>query len=92
MTREEFVRKFHWNKVMWVIGFVNIIALIPQPVQIALTHSSKDVSIWMFILFFFVQVTFTIEFFLKKSWGAMFSLGTSGVLSLITIALALRYR
>ena len=92
MTREQFVQKFHWNTVMWVIGFVNVIALIPQPVQIVMTRSSRDVSIWMFVLFFFVQTAFTIEFFLKKSWGAMVSLGVAGVLSLITIGLALHYR
>ena len=92
MTRDNFVQRFHWNKIMWLVGFVNVIALIPQPLKILKTHSVKDISISMFILFFIVQMAFTIEFFLKKSWGPMVSLATSGFLSLITVGLVLFYR
>lgn len=92
MTREEFVRKFRWDKVMWVMGFVNIAALLPQPIGILQTHNASGVSIGMFALFILVQVSVAIESFIKRSYGLMTSMIVSTLLSATTIGLVLYFR
>ena len=91
MTREEFIKRFQWNKVMWLIGFVNIIALIPQPVAIIRTGVVAGVAWQMFAIFAVVQAVFAIEFFLKKSWSGMVSMSISFCLSILTIVLYFMY-
>lgn len=92
MTREEFAQLVHWGTVMWVMGFVNVVAMTPQPLKILKTKNAKSVSIAMFALFFFVQVSVALDAFIHRSGGLMWSMIVSAVLSLTTIALALRYR
>lgn len=77
---------------MWAVGFVNVAALMPQPIAIIQTHQVSGISISMFVLFAFVQAVFAIEFFLKRSWGAMTSMIASLTLSLVTIGLVLWFQ
>jgi uncharacterized protein with PQ loop repeat len=92
MTREQFVKKFYWDQVMWLMSIVNVVAMIPQPLKIISTREVAGVSSSMFVMFALIQVTFAIEFFLKKSWSAMISMGISFLLSLLTIGLLFYYR
>jgi uncharacterized protein with PQ loop repeat len=92
MTREEFSKRFRWNTVMWLIGFVNVVALLPQPLEIIKTHNASGVSVGMFALFIVVQGTVAIESFIKRSYGLMTSMVISVILSTTTIALVLYYR
>lgn len=92
MTREEFSKRFRWDKVMWVMGFVNVAALLPQPIGIIQTHNASGVSIGMFALFIAVQVAVAIESFIKRSYGLMTSMIISALLSATTIGLVLCYR
>ena len=92
MTREEFARRFRWNSVMWVMGFVNVVALLPQPIAILRTHNVSGVSVLMLVLFFFIQVSVAIESYIKRSYGLMTSMIISAVLSATTISLVFYYR
>jgi uncharacterized protein with PQ loop repeat len=92
MTRDEFVRKFHWNKIIWVVGIISVVALVPQPLKILQTHSVKDISLSMFLMLIIVQAGFATEFYLKKSWGPMICQSICAVLSMLTVGLVLFYR
>lgn len=92
MTREEFVQRFRWNKVMWVMGFVNVLAILPQPISILQSHNASGVSIGMFVMFILVQISVAIESFIKRSYGLMTSMIVSALLSATTIGLVLYYR
>jgi uncharacterized protein with PQ loop repeat len=92
MTREEFLKRFKWDTVMWLVGFVNIVALIPQPMAIVRTQNVSGIAIEMFVLFAFVQTAVAIESFIKRSYGLMTSMIASAVLSVSTICLVLYYR
>ncbi|MEK7638883.1 MAG: PQ-loop domain-containing transporter [Patescibacteria group bacterium] len=92
MTREQFVKKFHWNAVMFAMSFANVAALVPQPLKIIQTHETAGISVIMFVMFAFIQGCFAIEFYIKKSWAPMCSLAISMLLSLLTIFLYFLYR
>ncbi len=92
MTREQFARECRWNTVMLVIGFVNVAAIVPQPLKIYQAHQAGGVSIMMFLLFIMVQAAVAIESFIKRSYGLMWSMVVSALLSVTTIGLALIYR
>ncbi|HEY9586164.1 MAG TPA: PQ-loop domain-containing transporter [Candidatus Paceibacterota bacterium] len=92
MTREQFARTFRWDKIMWVMGFVNVVALLPQPVAIVRTHNVSGISVGMFVLFILVQASVATESFIKRSYGLMCSMIVSVLLSMTTIGLVLYYR
>ncbi len=92
MTREEFAQRFRWDKVMWLMGLVNVLAILPQPISILRSQNASGVSIGMFVLFILVQVSVAVESFIKRSYGLMTSMIVSVLLSATTIGLILYYR
>ncbi len=92
MTREEFVKKFHWNRIMWLMSIVNVFALALQPIAIVRTGVVAGVSWQMFATFAVVQAAFGVEFFLKKSWSGMISMLVTFCISILTIILYFAYK
>ncbi len=91
MTRDEFTQKFRWHMVMWLVGVVNVIALIPQPLSMLRTGVVAGVTWQTYAIFALVQVVFGIEFYLKQSWGGVVSMALSFCLSMLTIMLYFAY-
>lgn len=81
MTREEFAKRFRWDTVVWLAGFANVVALLPQPFKILEVRDVSALSPTMFLIFLGVQVTFAVEGYIKKSYGMFFSMGVSAALS-----------
>ena len=67
MTRDLIAKRIHWSFIIWLAGMVNVTAVLPQLVRIIRTSNIEGLSLAMFVLYFFVQVAFSIEGFFKKN-------------------------
>jgi len=66
---------------------VNVTAMLPQLVRIIRTRDVAGLSLAMFVLYFLVQVAFSIEGFFKKNRMLMVCMGLSAVVSGMIIVL-----
>lgn len=87
MTREEFASKIRWSWIIWFFGIVNVAAMAPQLYEILKNQSVQGLSIWMFVIYFLVQVAFSLEGFFKRNVMLMVCLGVSASISLTIISL-----
>jgi len=93
MTREKFAEKIRWEWIIWIMGFVNVGAMLPQIIKTIQTQKVDNLSLETFILYFFIQVALSLEGYFKRSNMLMICLGLSAVVSATMIALIwyLRY-
>lgn len=87
MTRDLIAKKIHWSFIIWLAGMVNVTAMLPQLVRIIRTRNIAGLSLAMFVLYFLVQVAFSIEGFFKNNRMLMVCMGLSAVVSGMIIAL-----
>ena len=87
MTRDLIAKRIHWSFIIWLAGMVNVTAMSPQLVRIIRTRNIEGLSLAMFVLYFLVQVAFSIEGFFKKNRMLMVCMGLSAVVSGMIIAL-----
>ncbi len=87
MTRDLIAKRIHWSFIIWLAGMVNVTAMLPQLVHIIRTRNIAGLSLAMFVLYFLVQVAFSIEGFFKKNRMLMVCMGLSAVVSGMIIAL-----
>src|SRR5260370_38283650 len=66
---------------------VNVKGRLPQLVRIIRTRNIEGLSLAMFVLYFLVQVAFSIEGFFKKNRMLMVCMGLSAVVSSVIIGL-----
>lgn len=86
MTREEIAAKIRWSWIIWTFGFVNVAAMLPQLYEILKNQSVQGLSIWMFVIYFLVQVAFALEGFFKRNTMLMTCLGLSACISATIIS------
>lgn len=91
MTREEFALKIRWSWIIWFFGIINVAAMAPQLYEILRNQSVRGLSIWMFVIYFLVQVAFSLEGFFTRNRMLMVCLGVSACISLTIISLFLIY-
>ena len=87
MTRDLIAKRIHWSLIIWLTGMVNVTAMLPQLVRIIRTRDVAGLSLAMFVLYFLVQVAFSIEGFFKKNRMLMVCMGLSAVVSGMIIVL-----
>jgi uncharacterized protein with PQ loop repeat len=87
VTRDLIARRIHWSFIIWLAGIVNVTAMLPQLVRIIRTRNIAGLSLAMFVLYFLVQVAFSIEGFLKNNRMLMVCMGLSAVVSGMIIVL-----
>lgn len=92
MNREQFAKRIRWSKIIWLVGLVNVVAMLPQLWQIVSTQQSRDVSLPMIVLYLLVQIFFSLQGFFTRDRMLMICLGLSAGVSLATIVAALIYR
>ena len=92
MTRDLIAKKIHWSFIIWLAGMVNLTAMLPQLVRIIRTRNIDGLSLAMFVLYFLVQVAFSIAGFFKKIRMLMVCMGLSAVVSGMIIALVTHLR
>src|SRR6266566_5951894 len=61
VTRDLIAKRIHWSFIIWLAGMVNVTAMLPQLVRIIRTRNIEGLSLAMFVLYFLVQVAFSIE-------------------------------
>jgi len=81
VTRDLIAKRIHWAFIIWLAGFVNVTAMLPQLARIIRTRDIEGLSLAMFVLYFIVQVAFSIEGFFKKNRMLMVCMGLSAVVS-----------
>jgi len=87
VTRDLIAKRIHWSLIIWLAGMVNVTAMLPQLVRIIRTRDVAGLSLAMFVLYFLVQVAFSIEGFFKKNRMLMVCMGLSAVVSGMIIVL-----
>ena len=92
MTREEVARKIRWPFIIWLAGLTNAVAMLPQIFKIIQTHNVQGLSLSMFVIYFFLQVAFSVEGYFTRNRMLLVCLGLSAVESAVLIGLMLFYR
>ena len=92
MTREEVAKTIRWEIIIWTAGLVNVGAMLPQLYQIVTTRNVAGLSLEMFVIYFFLQVAFSLQGFFRRDKMLMVCLGLSAVVSAIIICLVLYLR
>ena len=73
--------------------YLNIVALLPQPIKILRSESAKGVSVWMWWIFFIFQVAISLHGKLNLGSASMFlGMGGSAIVSLATLVLCSIYK
>jgi len=86
MTREQFAKKIRWPFIIWIFGFINVGAMIPQLYKIINTKSVEGLSIEMFIVYSLVQIAFSLNGYFTRDRVLMICLGLSAFISTIIIS------
>jgi uncharacterized protein with PQ loop repeat len=81
VTRDLIAKRIHWSFIIWLAGMVNVTAMLPQLVRIIRTGNIEGLSLAMFVLYFLVQVAFSIEGFFKKNRMLLVRMGLSALVS-----------
>lgn len=92
MTREEFAKAIRWPIWIWLIGLVNVGAMLPQLIAILQTWSVENLSLGMYIIYLVVQVGFCLEGFFRRNRMMFWTMGLSASVSVIIITLILYIR
>ena len=92
MTREEFATKIHWPFIIWTAGFVNVMAMIPQLINLIQTRSTEGLAIGMFVIYFIIQVAFALEGYFKRSKVLVICMSLSATVTMTVIGLVVYYR
>ena len=85
-------KTIRWEIIIWTAGLVNVGAMLPQLYQIVTTRNVAGLSLEMFVIYFFLQVAFSLQGFFRRDKMLMVCLGLSAVVSAIIICLVLYLR
>lgn len=88
MTREEVAQKIHWSRIIWLAGWVNITAMLPQLYTLISTRSSAGLNLKMIWIYLGTQMCFSIHGFFQRDRILMITLGLSAVVSITTLLVA----
>jgi uncharacterized protein with PQ loop repeat len=81
VTRDLIAKRIRWSFIIWLAGMVNVTAMLPQLVRIIRTRNIEGLALAMFVLYFLVQVAFSIEGFFRRNRMLMVCMGLSAVVS-----------
>ncbi len=72
--------------------YLNIVALLPQPIKMLTEKTSEGVSIWMWLIFFVLQLAMSLHGKLNIQSTSMFwGMAGSACVSLLAVILCLIY-
>ncbi len=92
MTREQFAMKIRWQTIIWAVGIVNVIAMLPQLVRIIRTHAIQGLSLEMFLVYFLIQIAFSFEGFFTRNRMLMVCMALSAIVSATVIGFVIWIR
>lgn len=91
MSREEIAASMRWPTIVWIGGVINILAGVPQLLQIVNAGSAAGVSLPMFVMLLIIQIIYAMEGYFTRNSKVMVTVGLSGVVSLFVIIAILIY-
>ena len=80
-SREEIAAMLRWDTVMWVVGMVNVTAMLPQLFNIWATRETAGLSLEMFGIYLGIQIVFAGEGFFKRSRALMVTMILSALVT-----------
>lgn len=92
MIREEFAKKIHWTKIIWIVSIVNPIMTLPQLIQVWQTHQTAGISIVFLAILLFVQGGFSAHGYFTRDRFIMISNGIAAVMTVLTVASVLYFK
>jgi len=92
LTREEVAKRIRWERIIWTAGLANVGGMLPQLHQIVKTRNVEGLSLEMFVIYFFIQVAFSLQGFFRRDKMLIVCLGLSAVVSATIIVLVLYLR
>ena len=92
MKREEVARKIGWSWIIWFVGLVNVVAMLPQLYTILKTQNVEGLAVGMFWTYCGLQMAFALHGYFNRDRMLMVCLGLSAVVSATIIALIYWYR
>lgn len=92
MTREEFSEKIHWRQIIWLIGIINPMFMIPQLVQVVTTQVTDGISVLTLVLLFLVQAGFSSHGFFLRDKPLFISNGIAASVTFLVLVFTLIFR
>ena len=92
MTREAFAVLIHWDAIIWLVGIVNVTAMLPQVHKLITTRSAEGQATAMYAIYLFIQISFSLEGFFRHNTMLMICMALSAIVSMLTLFLILFFR
>ncbi len=92
MTREELAHKIRWPVIIWLVGIINPLWMLPQVWLIWTTHQTDGVSLTSLGIVFFIQLGFSLHGFFIRDNPLMMSNGAAAVITAVTYGSVLYWR
>jgi uncharacterized protein with PQ loop repeat len=92
MRRAEFAAKIHWEKIIFIFGILNALAVTPQLWQLWETRITEGLSVEMLFIYLSVQLAFTLHGYFIRDRALLYCIGLSAIINTATIASALYLR
>ena len=92
MTREELAQKIRWPSIIWFIGMVNVVAMVPQLYQIWAERRTAGLSLFMFGTILFIQLGLAVNGYFRRDTALIVTMLVSAVISVAIIGSVLYLR
>lgn len=92
MTREQVASVVRWPWIIWVIGFVNVTAMLPQLYQLVETQQTEGLSVGMFFIYGVIQIAFALDGYFKRNNVLLVCMTLSAMVTAITIGFFYYYQ
>ncbi len=92
LSREQIADMIGWEHVFWVVGMINVGAMLPQIVRLIITEKSKDIAPTMIWVYLGTQIGFGLQGYFTRQPAQAWTMGISAAMSVLTLALIYKYR
>lgn len=92
MRRERVAAAIKWPAIIWLIGIINVVSMIPQLAQIIQTHRTEGLSLEMFMTILVIQIGFSLEGFFKRNRVLMITMACAASVTTAIIVLTIVIR
>jgi uncharacterized protein with PQ loop repeat len=92
LTKTEFAKSINWPTIMWIVGFANVFAVLPQFFSVLYTKETEGLSISMLSIFLVVQIALSTDGYFRSDRMPMVCFGISSIINISTIVISLYFR
>jgi uncharacterized protein with PQ loop repeat len=92
MKREEVAQAIQWPTIIWCIGILNPLFLLPQLWTVWASESTEGISLVSFVIMFAIQTGFSSHGFFMRDRPLMLSNGGAAFVTFVTVASVLYFR